>query len=314
MLRGRMSSTNHVFPFVVGRGRSGTTLVRAMLDSHPDMAVPPESHFLVRMARRADRYKGSSGFEPARLAADLPVQEGWDRWGLTSEDMEPVLAANTVDEAFRALYGQYARKRGKTRYADKTPDHVMHVRFLSGLFPESRFVHVIRDGRDVALSFRDAAFGPKTLLEAAVFWRRFVEAGRRAGRWLGPGRYLEIRYEDFVEDAPPTLERITSFLDLPFDEAMLRYYERADEIVGNLPKGRHTNVYRPPVKNIRDWRREMTRDEARQFESVAGDLLAELGYETSSTRSRPGSARLTYAVQRWRITMARRTARVLGRR
>jgi hypothetical protein len=283
-----------------------------MLDSHPDMAVPPESHFLVRMARRADRYEGPSGFEPARLVADLSVAEGWGRWGFTPDDMEPVLRTDTVESAFRAVYRQYARKRRKERYADKTPDHVMHLRFLSGFFPESRFVHVIRDGRDVALSFRDAAFGPKTLLEAAVYWRRFVEEGRRAGRSLGPNRYLEIRYEDLVDDAPDTLQRITSFLDLPFDEAMLHYYERADEIVGNLPEGRHPNVYRPPLKNVRDWRQEMPKQELRQFESVAGDLLADLGYETWSS-SRHGAARLNYAVQRWRITMARRTARALGR-
>lgn len=305
-----MSGTYYVFPFVVGRGRSGTTLVRAMLDSHPDLAVPPESHFLVRMARRADRYEDAAGFEAARFVGDLVADEGWDRWNLSAEDMEPVLAAQSAGAAFRTLYARYAEKRGKLRYADKTPDHVMHVRFLSGFFPESRFVHIIRDGRDVALSFRDAAFGPKTLVEAAVYWRRFVEAGRRAGRRLGPSRYLEIRYEDLIDDPPGILGQITTFLDLTFDDAMLRYYERAEEIVGNLPKGRHTNVYRPPQRRIRDWRTQMPREELRQFESVAGGLLAELGYETSSRGGTP----LHYAIQRWRISLARRTGKVMGKK
>jgi hypothetical protein len=137
-------------------------------------------------------------------------------------------------------------------------------------------VHVIRDGRDVALSFLDQGFGPRTISEAAVRWKRWVGRGRSAGRRLDPGRYTEVRYEALVDDPEATLGPLCGFLDLPFDPAMLRYFEPGRVAV---EREYYRSVRLPPTAGLREWRRDLSPQDVRTFEALAGGLLSELRYE-----------------------------------
>ena len=205
------------------------------------------------------------------------------------------------------IYAAYAARRGKSRTGDKTPSYVMHLDLLGGLFPEARFVHVIRDGRDSTLSYLDASFGPTTVAEGALYWRRFVARGRQTGRALGPARYLEIRYERLVAEPEAELRAVCSFLDLPFDDAMLRYPERAAELVGKV----HHNLARAPTAGMRDWKREMAPADVAVFEALAGDLLGELGYERAYRRV-PAGARLRALGARAGLGLGRIAGRARG--
>jgi hypothetical protein len=279
-----MHAAISTFPFFVGRGRSGTTLLRAMFDSHPDMAVPPESHFVPSLGLRRGRYEQPEGFATPVFLSDLINRRGFENWEIDTRILHAEFLSPPLDypEAIRRLFSLYARLRGKSRYADKTPIYVLHLRTLARLFPEARFVHIIRDGRNVALSLLEARLRPERLEEAALLWRRFVSEGRQAGADLGPGRYRELRYEDLVEDPEAQVRSLCTFLGLPFDDGMLRYYERAEAIVGATPH--HRNIARAPTKGLRDWRREMSQRDVALFEALAGDLLAELGYERATRR------------------------------
>lgn len=271
------------FPFIVARGRSGTTLLRAMFDSHPDMAIPNESHFVVQFARRRETYERSAGFDVERFAKDLVRHWAFQRWSLpATEVLEAYRTKPPTDyaSAIRTLYETYARHHGKTRYGDKTPSYVLHVDVLAVTFPEARFIHLIRDGREVALSYLDADFGSRTLGQAALYWDQFVRAGRAAGSRLGPDRYLEVRYEDLISDPERILTELCAFVGLPFDERMISYHQRAEQLVSSLShKESHHNLYRPPTSGLRDWRRDLSRRDIAVFEALAGDLLGELGYE-----------------------------------
>ena len=223
-------ATTAPFPFIVARGRSGTTLLRAMFDSHPDMAVPPESHFLVTMGLRRRRHERGRGLEADRFVRDLMKEYGFRRWALDPETVRVRLIetqAATYAQAMREVFTLYAERHGKTRYAEKTPMNVMHIPFLARAFPEARFIHMIRDGRDVALSYLDTDFGVDSLGESAIYWRRFVRKGRRDGRRLG-GRYREIRYEDLLSDPEAVLRSLCTFVELPYDPVMLTYHRQAD--------------------------------------------------------------------------------------
>jgi hypothetical protein len=271
------------FPFIVGCGRSGTTFLRAMLDTHPEMAIPPENHFLMRLAEAWGRMERRGGIAEDALVDLLAREATFELWDLPIEDVRAELRSGppqTLAAAIRALYGLYAASRGKPRYGDKTPMFVRHLPYLGATFPEARFVHLLRDGRDVACSSLARGVGPRTVPEAAVWWRREVLRGRRGSRHLDPGRYLEVRYEDLVADPPAQLRTICRFLDLEYDEAMLGYHERSD-IVPDRRKLRriHSNLRRPPIPNLRDWRSEMSPREVELFEALAGDLLSYLGYE-----------------------------------
>jgi hypothetical protein len=283
------------FPIIVGRGRSGTTLLQAILTTHPDLAIPPESHLLVTLGRRCPRYERPEGFAMERFAVDFGRHWGFRRWGMPEAEVRAALEASlpgTCADAVRAVYARYAALRGKTRYGDKTPIYVLHIPFLARLFPEARFVHLIRDGRDVALSYLDARFGPRTVGAAAVSWKRFVNQGRRAGRALGPARYLELRYEDLLADLEGQVRRVCGFIGIGYEPSMLRYFEDVNAVVaGTRYETEHRNLRLPPTKGLRDWRRQMSRQDVALFEAIAGDLLFQLGYERAVPRP-PLSARV----------------------
>jgi hypothetical protein len=294
--------------FGVGSGRSGTTLLRMMLDSHPQLAVPPETHFIPHVARAC-----RLAADPARHFVDAIVgHERWLDFGLDGGRFRERVAEIQpfdVSEALRAFYQLYAERFGKGRWGDKSPIYALHVEQIEELLPEARFVQVIRDGRDVALSFEDTWFGPRGTESLAAQWVSRVEAVRRRAHRLR--HYLEIRYEDLIENTEAVLRRVCDFLELPWDPAMLSYHTRAEERMAEMARPFHdaqgtllatpeqrmmpfANLKRPPdAARIGRWRREMTEERQREFEAVAGPLLKELGYEVRhEAAGAPGRARV----------------------
>ena len=285
-------------PFVVGVGRSGTTLLRLMLDAHPQMAIPPETHFIPELIARA-RLRVSAD----ELVSEIVAARNWDDFGLDADGLRARVAALGEARAapiLRVFYSLYAERHGKPRWGDKTPIYVKRMRLIADVLPEARFVHLIRDGRDVALSRRRRGMGEgKPIAAAAERWRRRITLARRQAQRLR-GRYLELRYEDLVEEAEPCLRRVCEHCELDFDPAMLAHHERAaerlTELGHDLPAtgGRraraggeriaaHALAARPASgERIGAWRAEMSAAEVAEFEAVAGELLAELGYDVAS--------------------------------
>lgn len=304
------------FPFFVGCGRSGTTLFRAMFDSHPDLAIPGESHFIVHLLPQRRRYETATGFDATAFLADLLPHPRFRLWRLVDEEVRSALERDppaTLAEAIRAAFGLYAASQGKGRYGDKTPGYVSHLPSLAALFPEARFVHIIRDGRDVALSYLDVSFGPDTVERAAIHWARMVERGRRAGARLGPDRYIEVRYEDLLDDPNTTVRALCAFIDLEFHPHMLRYPDRAASVAsGSAFPEAHGRLALPPTKGLRDWRHQMPRRDVAAFELLAGDLLADLGYERTRARAGMG-VRALVTGRRLRI-QAKRLVHGVGKR
>ena len=156
-------------------------------------------------------------------------------------------------DAVRSVYVAYAASHDADRYGDKTPPFVLHMELLAGLFPETRFVHVDRDGRDVARSLVQTSFAADRLARAAEVWQRRVTAGRASGVRLGPERHLEIRYESLVGEPAATLHSVCTFLELEFVDEMLHPEDGAML----LPEGErphHANLERPVTPGLRDWR------------------------------------------------------------
>ncbi len=285
-------------PFVVGVGRSGTTLLRLMLDAHQQMAVPPETHFIPDVIRAADRGDGPDGV--------VEVLRSSRRWGdMGIDDVEirarfRALPRFDATSAARAIYLAYAEGKGKSRWGDKTPKYSLVMGQIEDALPEARFVHLIRDARAVALSRVKMVEGrgekPPSPGGVAARWAKRIRQARAQGETLGG--YLEVRYEDLVTDTEPTLRQVCRFCELEFDPAMLDYHtqasERLSEIARDLPDAEgkrkgvvagehrlavHAMASEPPSKErITSWREEMSTDDQRACEEAAGDLLAELGY------------------------------------
>ena len=295
------------FPFLVGCGRSGTTLLRAMCDSHPDLAVPPESHFVVPLA-------ASSGhpFDPAVFLNQLYGQERFRLWELDRAEAEAAFRRSRPPgyaEAVRTVFGVWAATQGKVRYADKTPGYVLHIPMLARLFPESVFVHLVRDGRDVACSFLELGWA-STVEEAALHWGLRVRRGRQGGLTLPSHRYHELRYEDLVADPEGSLRRLCDVMSVPFSAHMLAHERHAAEVTRTTSHpDYHRHLGEPTTGGLRDWRRELDPEQVIRFELVAGDLLREFSYETAGRRA-PLNIRLSAQTRQARWQLHRVTQRL----
>ena len=282
-----MSTAPAPAPFIVGASRSGTTLLRMMLDAHPELAIPPETHFIPMLG---GLWRRAPGDHDAVLDA-LVAHDHWEDFELDAGDLRRCVAdasASTLGDLLRVFYSMYAERHGKRRWGDKTPPYVLTMPAIAELLPEAHFVHVIRDGRDVAISVRPLWFGPDSIEDAAAWWRERVVTGRRAGSALA---YLEVRYEDLVEDPRRELKRVCRYLEIEFSESMLSSHVRAGERLGELKSlgGRaisararghiHARLTLPTDSaSVGRWRTEMTGAERRRFEEIAGDVLEEFGY------------------------------------
>lgn len=300
---GRMDATMQApmaqppMPIIVGAPRSGTTLLRFMLDSHPALAVPPETGFLppVRQLSRTGEATPDTLF---RLLTGFPPETPfWADFGLNAsrfrqelEKIQPFEAAQGV----RLFYRLYAERFGKTRFGDKTPSYCEHMKSVEELLPEAHFIHIIRDGRDASLSLRPLWFAPgRDITTLALYWKRMVCAGRAAA--ANVAAYMEVRYERLISNPEEPLREICSFLRLPFDSKMLCYWERTPErlqehkarvqadgveVVSHQQRlaQQILTTCPPEPQRIGRWKREMTIQEQREFLDAAGDTLAEFGY------------------------------------
>src|SRR5688572_7375160 len=150
-------------PMIVGSPRSGTTLLRLMLDAHPELAIPPETGFLVLGEQLAEEGEAARDQFFAAVTGYPPDAPAWLDFGIPAETFRlrlRQLDPFTVSDGFRLFYRMYAQRFGKPRGGDKTPMYCRHLQAIERLLPEARFVHIIRDGRDAAVSLRRQWFSP----------------------------------------------------------------------------------------------------------------------------------------------------------
>ena len=287
-------------PFVVGVRRSGTTLLRLMLDAHPQLAIPSETHFVPDLIEAS----GKDDASPESLAGMLISHPRWGDFHLDAGELRgrfQKLERINSGAVLRAFYVLYAEQESKPRWGDKTPGYVRHMRKIEEALPEARFVHLIRDGRDGALSILSQDMRLEGIAKAAKSWKNLIEGSRAQAESLN--HYLEVRYEDLILDTEPTLRRVCEFCELPWDPAVLDYHERAgerlQEMARDLPRpGRpprtsgqrlssHALTREPPkADRVGQWRTQMSEADRTTFEGIAGNLLAELGYEVGTDGSR----------------------------
>ncbi len=268
--------------FIIGIGRSGTTLIRLMLHHHPEIAIPYESHFITDYYRNADQYGDLSNDQNLRKLVEDILQEDlllkWDH----QFDVDRVLASielRTLSGVFDAIYSDYANGKGKQRWGDKS-DYLDRVHIINKVFPNAKFIHIVRDGRDVANSVMKMTWGPKDIIQAAEWWHSHIWLGIRIGSVLGEGRYLQVHYESLVENSEEELKRICEFLGEDYSPQMLEYYKDSDKAIPEDRKGQHYNADSAPKRSRSyAWKKEMSSTNIAIFNLYAHHSLKELGYE-----------------------------------
>lgn len=290
--------------FIVGAQRSGTTMLRLMLNSHPHIAVPFESAFIPEFYRRLEAYGDLSEPQNVRRLLDDIAADPWVRKGGLISDAEavPGYRIASYSELVDAIFTEYARRRGKRRWGDKTPTYVTELDVLWKLFPGCRFVHLVRDGRDVALSLGGISWGSSHVPRVAEDWRWKTMLAHKMGMMV-TDHYREVRYEDLVTDTVGTLKSICEFLGEPFAESMLEYHLSAEQdMPGESMQWHRSSVSAPDPSKLYAWKQRMPLSDQILFEEVAGSALDLFGYERVN---RPATLdvklrRIRYAVlKRW---------------
>lgn len=286
------------FIFIVGCPRSGTTLLQRIVNAHPRIAILHETHWIPKFYKRGIGLT-PEGWVTPELVERIIGHRTFAKLGIGREALQGLLRTGgpvSYAQFVRGIYDLYARGQGKPLVGDKTPEYGRKLGILHGLFPEARFVHLIRDGRDVGLShlnwrvktdklhWRLATWGQDPVTTGALWWKWNVRLTQEAGQPLGPEQYYELRYEALVARPEEECSRLCAFLGVPYDEAMLRFHEgRTQRKPGLDPK----EAWLPVTPGLRDWRTQMPAPQIERFEAAAGDLLDELDYPRAVPQPRP---------------------------
>lgn len=300
--------------FIVGAPRSGTTMLQYILDDLPGLSMPTgESHFIIPLFRSQTAY------------ADVAIPAGMHRLLQTLHDFNAEFLdtdlhgvkfdVDVLTEAFMAegrssvrdvitgIFEHNARGMGKTRWGDKTPYYALHLDKLTEWWPDAKIIHLVRDGRDVALSLfgRKHDFSAYNIYYAAQYWQKYVDVCRKQSRSLPAGQYLEIRYEDVLNDQDAALRTVCDFLGESFPDT--RPMSGLDEASRQLKTVRKDNQEK--------WRHALNAWQIRVFESEAGLTLRQSGYPLlTPARRLPLPLRALYRLHN---TLSIRLYRFLGR-
>lgn len=278
------------YVFIVGSTRSGTTLLQRLVNAHPQIAVVHETHWIARYFEKRTGLT-PEGFVTPELIPKLLEHRRFPKMKVGREALERLINSDepvSYPSFVSALFDLYGQHEGKSLVGDKTPAYVRSIPTLHALWPEAKFVHIIRDGRDVCLSMlnwlsekaqvaarRRATWTEDQVLTSALWWKQRVLLGREDGGAPGPELYYEIRYETLVSQPATECAALCDFLGLPYDDAMLSFHEGREKADFGLDAKK---AWRPITSGLRDWRSQMTLDDIERFEAAAGDLLEQLGY------------------------------------
>lgn len=260
--------------FIGGCARSGTTLFKSVLDRHPRIGCGPETSLF------------GVPFHTRMLGVS---------WEIPRAELD---ALANESKHLTAFAGEFFRRYlltpdGKQRWADKTPNNVRVLPKLLTWYPNSKFIHLIRDGRDVACSLRNhrkerirgGKIVPKqTNKPISVCARAWLEDTSRGLVFKEHPRCLEVRYERFLDDPEKELRRVCGFLDEDFDPRMLdtKIVTRSAKLIGS--KLNNPNADRPIERGSLDrWKKDLSAAERRTVEDIAGPLLRMLGYTASES-------------------------------
>ena len=294
-------ASSNPFVFIVGCPRSGTTLLKRIINAHRQIAVvDAEQHWIVRYLRNGSLKKGAgkhTGVAAEGTVTPAFLSSLWDYETFAKLRLNRLRVANILEpgkqvsysEFISAVFDLYGETKHKSLVGDKTPGNVHDIPVLHRLWPRARFVHVIRDGRDVclsALSWRERAarftkrfrsWGGDPVTTAAMWWKWQAGLGCQDGRALGPALYYEMRYESLVHHPEEECVRVCQFLGVPFDPSMLEFHK------GKTRAGRDAKEsWLGITPGLRDWQTQMPPHDVELFEAAAGDLLKELGYRVPS--------------------------------
>lgn len=265
--------------FIVGVQRSGTTLLRLILNAHSEIAIPEEASFLKPLLNSKWIRSTISGERKDKLIGFLRANEQFRLWNFDSEPFLNTLEnkqSTTIKEVMEMMYSSYASHEGKSSWGDKSL-FFGAMDLIKEMFPKSRFIFIVRDGRDVFYSWRKMDSSKSHPAVMALDWKSKLHFIERSMKNIPEQDIILIRYEDLLTKPESTLQNICKFLGIPFEDGMLQFHQSSKKYIGN----HHSDLIFKAIddSNINKWKDLLTVDEIAIFQSVAGNSLKKYGYE-----------------------------------
>lgn len=268
--------------FLVGCPRSGTTLLQQMLDSHPAVAIAPETFFIERFWLRRDHYgelTNDSKFH--RLIEDIISLPEFGEMELNPDDFREAVWQSKRDypTVFQLLLEQFARLRSVRIVGEKTPKHLLHMETLQHFFPTARFIHIVRDPRAVVRSWQKVPWSSGSLAGDAKIWRRYVAKARHCSPTLRASLFT-LYYERLVSEPEKTLRDLCGFLELDYQPAMMNYADRKTQLVNVVREPWKANAITPISQtSLNRWQTELSPSALVKVEVAAGPEMTYFGYQ-----------------------------------
>jgi hypothetical protein len=260
-----------------------------LLDAHPEISIPPESHFFERFSSSFESYgnlhnqKNIKAFV-SDVLKDLRIKE-W-RLRISVDNLCHSVQSFSVSGVVSALFQAYAQREGKKYWGDKTPQHMFYLKEIKAAFPNAKFIHIVRDGRDIAESMKRTSIGPNSVYRVAKRWKAYVSTFALFKRENSSEQVLEVSYEGLIRRQRHELHRIFAFLNIsprvilePIPNTL-----RRDQYIDTAP------LHRSLGKSISDakigiFRTALSQRELEIFESIAGESLEDYGYSPVTAKN-----------------------------
>lgn len=274
--------------FILGNPRSGTSLLRVLLNNHAQIGVPPECGLIQWWYSKYQNWSNSdsNSFQRSReLIQDILSSKKIEEWGITSEDIESVLAMgpNSYQELMDQLYRKYT---GKPIIGDKNNYYIHHLEELATIYPDSKYIHLIRDGRDVACSYLainelpdNLKYKPKVPNEIKEIATEWVQNVNRIENFLANRPHVTIRYRDLVTQPIGTLDKIGKLLNVTFDKSILDYRNSLNEPESTM-QWKKKLLSGIDAQNTGKYKKELNQEQCEAFYQIAGPTLQKFNYES----------------------------------
>ena len=272
--------------FIVGRGRSGTSLLQTILNTHPQISVAPEAQFIMFLRRR---YQNANWNESriAAFARDLWLEERMENWHLEPEALKQQLLKHNENADFATLckevYYQYGLSKQKKQLkivGDKNPHYALYLKHLIDLYPNAKFVHIVRDPRDTVLSYKAVNFDADHTATLANRWNIYNKAIVKFSKKM-PGKFYFLRFEDLLTKPEKTLTQLCEFIGVEYEPEMLNFYKKEQDWEADFRK----NLKNPldPNKAYR-WKKEMSQSNIQYASAITRKMATEFGYEVPEVK------------------------------
>ncbi len=271
---------------MIGIQRSGSNLLRLMLNELPEIAAPHPPHILQRMMPLESRYGDLSRKKPfsllvddvCRLVESNPVP--WEGVVLDRENVAARCRKRTLVAVFGAVYDVMAETWGAKTWCCKSLANIYYLPEIDDYFADAKYIYLYRDGRDVAASFSKAVVGEKHFYHIAKEWNEAQQLALNFRKQVPAKRFFNLSYEDLTSETEKAVRALCEFLGVGYKPSMLEFYKSGEAKRAASASNLWENVTHPVMKqNSRKFLKEAPEEDIRIFESVAGSSMDSLGYE-----------------------------------